>query len=60
MPNLTEAERGDAVNYLPGDVLVFHQNAKGSSAASGSRSSDGAALPLDQAATVPGYSIPRR
>jgi hypothetical protein len=27
--NLTEAERADAVNYLPGDVLVFHQNAKG-------------------------------
>lgn len=27
--NLTEAERGDSVNYLPGDVLVFHQNAKG-------------------------------
>lgn len=27
--NLTEAERGDAVNYLPGDVLQFHQNAKG-------------------------------
>ena len=28
-PNLTEAERADAVNYAPGDVLVFHQNAKG-------------------------------
>lgn len=27
--HLTEAERGDAVNYLPGDVLQFHQNAKG-------------------------------
>lgn len=27
--NLTEAERRDAVNYAPGDVLVFHQNAKG-------------------------------
>jgi conjugative relaxase-like TrwC/TraI family protein len=27
--NLTEAERSDAVNYLPGDVLQFHQNAKG-------------------------------
>ncbi|MGH7193552.1 MAG: ATP-dependent DNA helicase, partial [Candidatus Saccharimonadales bacterium] len=26
---LTEAERGDQVNYQPGDVLVFHQNAKG-------------------------------
>jgi conjugative relaxase-like TrwC/TraI family protein len=27
--NLTAAERRDAVNYLPGDVLVFHQNAAG-------------------------------
>lgn len=27
--NLTVAERRDAVNFLPGDVLVFHQNAKG-------------------------------
>jgi conjugative relaxase-like TrwC/TraI family protein len=27
--NLTEAERGDKVNFQPGDVLVFHQNAKG-------------------------------
>lgn len=27
--NLTEAERGDQVNYAPGDVLVFHQNARG-------------------------------
>lgn len=26
--SLTEAERGDKVNYDPGDVLVFHQNAK--------------------------------
>ena len=26
---LTEAERADASNYLPGDVLVYHQNAKG-------------------------------
>ena len=27
--NLTAAERSDAVSYLPGDVLVFHQNGKG-------------------------------
>lgn len=27
--NLTEAERADAVNFSAGDVLVFHQNAKG-------------------------------
>ena len=27
--SLTEAERGERLNYQPGDVLVFHQNAKG-------------------------------
>jgi conjugative relaxase-like TrwC/TraI family protein len=27
--HLTEAERSDGVNYLPGDVLVYHQNARG-------------------------------
>ncbi len=27
--NLTQAERADEVQYAPGDVLVFHQNAKG-------------------------------
>jgi hypothetical protein len=27
--NLTVAERRDLVNYLPGDVLAFHQNARG-------------------------------
>lgn len=27
--NLTVAERADPVNYAPGDVLVFHQNARG-------------------------------
>lgn len=27
--NLTEAERADPLNYSPGDVLVYHQNAKG-------------------------------
>jgi len=27
--NLTEAQRADGVNYQAGDVLVFHQNAKG-------------------------------
>lgn len=27
--NLTQAERADAVNYRPGDVVIFHQNAKG-------------------------------
>ncbi|QOJ17867.1 MAG: relaxase domain-containing protein [Phycisphaeraceae bacterium] len=27
--NLTGAEKADALNYAPGDVLVYHQNAKG-------------------------------
>lgn len=27
--NLTEAERGDALHYDQGDVLVYHQNARG-------------------------------
>ncbi|MBW7904829.1 MAG: relaxase domain-containing protein [Phycisphaerae bacterium] len=27
--NLTEAEKADPLNYSPGDVLVYHQNAKG-------------------------------
>ncbi len=27
--NLTEADRAEATSYEPGDVLVFHQNAKG-------------------------------
>lgn len=48
--NLTEAERGDAVNYQPGDELVFHQNAKGFTR--GERLSAGGSrpLPLDHAA----------
>lgn len=47
--NLTEAERGDAANYRPGDVLVFHQNAKGRT--KGERIVVGnEPLPLDQAA----------
>jgi conjugative relaxase-like TrwC/TraI family protein len=47
--NLTEAERSDPVNYGPGDVLVFHQNAKGYT--KGERVAVGEGpLPLDQAA----------
>lgn len=53
--NFTEAERADAANYSAGDVLVFHQNAKGGirrgeRVAAGSR-----ALPLDQAARFQVY-----
>jgi conjugative relaxase-like TrwC/TraI family protein len=48
--SLTEAERGDAVNYLPGDVLVFHQNAKGGFVRGQKVTVErGAPLPLDQA-----------
>jgi conjugative relaxase-like TrwC/TraI family protein len=44
----TEAERRDAANYLPGDVIQFHQNAKGYRR--GQRIKAGnAPLPLDQA-----------
>ncbi|HEX3600546.1 MAG TPA: MobF family relaxase [Lacipirellulaceae bacterium] len=46
--NLTDAERGDPLSYLPGDVLQFHQNAKGFTR--GDRVSvNGDPLPLDQA-----------
>jgi conjugative relaxase-like TrwC/TraI family protein len=49
--NLTEAERTDSVNYLPGDILVFHQNAKGGFTRGQKVTVEhGAALPLDQAA----------
>lgn len=45
---LTEAERGGAVNYRPGDVLQFHQNAK--NYRRGQRVTvDGGALPLEYA-----------
>jgi len=47
--NLTEAERGDAVNYQPGDMLVFHQNAKGHQRGERVRVEAGQPLPLDQA-----------
>lgn len=47
--NLTEGERADPVNYTPGEVLVFHQNAKGFT--KGQRVDVGSGeLPLDLAA----------
>lgn len=47
--NLTEADKRDGLNYTPGDVLVFHQNARGYR--KGDRVMVGdAPLPLDQAA----------
>lgn len=47
--NLTEAERADPASYSSGDVLVFHQNAKGFGKGERLRVGEGA-LPLDQAA----------
>jgi hypothetical protein len=47
--NFTEAERRDGSNYANGDVIVFHQNAKGFRR--GDRMvADDEPLPLDQAA----------
>lgn len=52
--NLTEAERGDATNYLSGDVIQFHQNAKGYRR--GQRLEAGVeSLPLDLAARFSAY-----
>jgi conjugative relaxase-like TrwC/TraI family protein len=46
--NLTEADRAESVNYAPGDIIVFHQNAKGFTR--GQRIVAGQTpLPLDQA-----------
>ena len=49
----SEAERGQATTYRPGDVIQFHQNAKGGFT-KGERLTvtDPAAVPLDQAAQV--------
>ncbi len=52
--HLTEAERGDASCYEPGDMLQFHQNAKGFK--SGQRLTVGKGkLPLAQAARFQAY-----
>jgi conjugative relaxase-like TrwC/TraI family protein len=52
--NLTEAQRTDEVNYLPGDVLEYHQNAKG--IRKGQRLVAGQQdLPLGQAAKFQAY-----
>jgi conjugative relaxase-like TrwC/TraI family protein len=47
--NLTEAERGDAINYRSGDVLQFHQNGKGFRRGQKVIVDGVSALPLDQA-----------
>ena len=48
--HLTEAERSDPVNYSPGDVLVFHQNAKGFQRGQRLEIDADTNIPLDQAA----------
>jgi conjugative relaxase-like TrwC/TraI family protein len=53
---LTEAERGDAANYRSGDVLQFHQNAKGHRRGQRVVVEDGP-LPVEQAKR---YSVFRR
>ena len=55
--NLTEAERGDAVNYAPGDVLQFHQNAKGFTRGERVTVDGDRPLPLGPGGTVPGISF---
>lgn len=52
--NMTQAERSDAFSYLPGDVLVFHQNGKGHTKGDRVIAGDGP-LPLDQAARFQAY-----
>jgi conjugative relaxase-like TrwC/TraI family protein len=53
---MTQAERADAVNYVPGDVLVFHQNAKGYT--KGQRVVfGGEQIPVDQAARFQTYHV---
>jgi conjugative relaxase-like TrwC/TraI family protein len=47
---LTQAERGDAVNYEPGDVLQFEQNAKGFTRGDRLTVEDPLNAPLDRAA----------
>jgi len=52
--NLTQAERGDAVNYASGDVLVFHQNGRGYRKGERVVAGNGE-LPLDQASKFQKY-----
>ncbi|MCA9094992.1 MAG: relaxase domain-containing protein, partial [Planctomycetaceae bacterium] len=46
--HLTEAERGDLLSYQPGDVLQFHQNAKGFSRGERIRVAAGKTVPVEQ------------
>lgn len=53
--SLTDAEQGDAVNYAAGDVLVFHQNAKGFTKGDRVAVDDGSSLPLAHAKRFQAY-----
>src|SRR5207244_8679912 len=47
--HLTDAQKGDATNYEPGDLLQFHQNAHGQTNGSRRVVQEGEALPLPYA-----------
>ena len=53
--NATEAERGVAETYQPGDVIQFHQNAKGFEKGDRLKIRDITQVPLDQAARFSVY-----
>jgi conjugative relaxase-like TrwC/TraI family protein len=53
--DLTEPERADAISYQKGDVLVFHQNAKGHKKGSRFIITDSKSAPTDQAARFSVY-----
>jgi hypothetical protein len=56
--HLTEADRGDPINYRPGDVLQFHQNAKGFTRGQRIVVGTERTLPLDQGGPVQRVSYP--
>jgi conjugative relaxase-like TrwC/TraI family protein len=53
--HLTEAERGDARNYSPGDMVQFHQHAKGFKAGERVVVAGDAPPPVDHAARFQAY-----
>ena len=53
--NASEAERGQAWTYRPGDVLIFHQNAKGHAKGERLVVTDPAAVPLEHAGKFSQY-----
>jgi conjugative relaxase-like TrwC/TraI family protein len=53
--HLTDAQKADATEYTPGDLLQFHQNAKGFKKGARVVVNEGAALPTGQAARYEVY-----